>query len=321
MKSTTSPILIGIVAGLATAILMAGSFYVPFVLQLAAVTVLFIAGLGFGRVAGFVAVATTAIALGALTSSMLGALLLFIMLLPAAVMSYLAGLARPASEIGGPETALAWYPLSDILLAGAVLTAIATIFLFLPPPPDSFYIRVVDQAVAMISEANPGMVFPQEAKTEAAALLKTLGPISLGISNMIGLFAGFYFAMRILTAMKRNVRPREDIRASLRMNRLSIAVFLAGIVLMFAGNGVAIVGASFAGAVAGGFLLSGFAIIHNGVRDRSWALPVLVLVYLATLIFPPLTIVIAIAGGLANPRRAIALTPNKPDNQTPTNQP
>jgi hypothetical protein len=320
MNTRANPVLIGIVAGLATAILMAGSFYVPFILQLVAVTILFIAGLGFGRVAGFVAVATTAIALGALTSSMLGALLLFIMLLPAAVMSYLAGLARPASEIGGPETAMAWYPLSDILLAGAVLTAVATLFLFLPPPPDSFYVKIVDDAVTVITEANPAMVFPQDAKTQAVALLKTLGPISLGVSNMILLFAGFYFAMRILTAMGRGVRPREDMRASLRMNRLSIAVFLAGIVLMFAGDGIAIVGASFAGAMAGGFLLSGFAIIHNAVRDKSWALPALVLVYLATVIFPPLTIVIAIAGGVANPRRAIALTPNKP-NQTPTNQP
>jgi hypothetical protein len=133
---------------------------------------------------------------------------------------------------------------------------------------------------------------------------------------MVALFAGFYFALRLLTAAGRGVRPREDIRSSLRMNRLSIAVFLGGVVLMLAGDKIAVIGASFAGAVAGGFLLSGFAIIHNAVRDKPWALPALIITYLVTLIFPPLTIVIAIAGGLANPRRAIALTPNKPD-QTP----
>lgn len=313
MNARANPVLVGIVAGLVTAILMAGSLYVPFILQLAAITVLFIAGLGFGRVAGFVAVVTTAVALGAMTSSVLGALILGVALLPAAVMSYLAGLARPASEIGGPDAALAWYPLSDILLAGAVLTAVATIILLFPQPPDGFYAKVVDEAVRMISEANPNMVIAPDAKAQAVALLKTFGPISQGIGNMIVLFAGFYFAMRILTAMGRNVRPREDIRSSLRMNRLSIAVFLAGIALMFAGDGIAVVGASFAGAVAGGFLLSGFAIIHNAVREKPWALPALILVYLVTLIFPPLTIVIAIAGGLANPRRAIALTPNKPN--------
>jgi hypothetical protein len=320
MNARANPILIGIVAGLVTAILMVGSLYVPFFLQLAAITVLFIAGLGFGRVAGLVAVATAAIALGALMSSAFGALIFAIALLPAAVMSYLAGLARPAAEIGGPDTAIAWYPLSDILLAGAVLTAIATIFLLLPQQGDDLYTKVIDEAVRMISEANPSFAIDAAEKAQAVALFKTFGPISQGIGNMIVLFAGFYFAMRILTTLGRNVRPREDIRSSLRMNRLSIAVFLAGVALMFAGDKIAVVGASFAGAVAGGFLLSGFAIIHNGVRDKSWALPALILVYLITLIFPPLTIVIAIAGGLANPRRAIALTPTKP-NQTPTNQP
>lgn len=320
MNSKASPVLIGIVAGLAAAILMAGSLAVPFVLQLAAFTMLFIAGLGFGRTAGLVAVATAAITLGALMSSTLIAIIFAAALLPAAVMSYLAGLARPASEIGGPETALAWYPLSDILLAGAVLTALSTVLLLLPQPVNAFYSLLVDEAVRVITEADPRTVITAEAKAQAVSMLQTFGPISQGIGNMIVLFAGFYFAMRILTALKRNVRPREDIPSSLRMNRLSIAIFLAGIVLMFAGGKVALVGASFAGAMAGGFLLSGFAIIHNALRGKSWALAGLTLMYLATFILPPLVIVIAIAGGLANPRRAIALTPNKP-NQNTTTQP
>lgn len=316
MKPNASPILVGIVAGLVTAILMAGSAYVPFVLQLAAMTALFIAGLGFGRIAGLVAVVTTAVALGALLSSPLVALLFGITLLPAAVMSHLSSLARPASEIGGPDSALAWYPLSDILLAGAVMTALATIFLLLLQPLDTLYTAAVEEALRVLSEANPNFVVPPEAKAQAIAMLRALGPIWQGIGNMILLFAGFYFAMRILIAMRHSVRPREDMRASLRMNRLSIAVFLAGVVLMFVGGKTALVGASFAGAVAGGFLLSGFAIIHNALRGKPWALPALTAIYFITLIFPPVTLVIAIAGGLANPRRAIALTPNNSD-QTP----
>ena len=197
-----------------------------------------------------------------------------------------------------------------------MLTAIATIVLLLSQPSDMLYARVVQQAILMISEADPTMVVTPEAQAQAVSLLKIFGPISQGIGNLVALFAGFYFALRLLTAAGRGVRPREDIRSSLRMNRLSIAVFLAGILLMFAGDKIAVIGASFAGAVAGGFLLSGFAIIHNAVRDKPWALPTLIITYLVTLIFPPLTIVIAIAGGLANPRRAIALTPNKP-NETP----
>ena len=97
MKPNLNPILVGIIAGLAAAILMAGSVYVPLILQIAAITALFVAGLGFGRVAGFVAVGTAAVALGVLMSSPPLALIFAVALLPAAVMSYLAGVARPAS--------------------------------------------------------------------------------------------------------------------------------------------------------------------------------------------------------------------------------
>lgn len=316
MKPTANPILIGIVAGLAAAILMAVSVYVQIVPQLVAITLLFIAGLGFGRVAGIVAVVTVALALGALTSSPLFALVLLITLLPAAVMSQLASLARPAAEIGGPETSLAWYPLSDMLLAGATLVALATIFLLMLQTTATYELAA-DQVIQMASEINPSLV-TQDLRPQLIVAIKTFLPFGQGIGNMVQLFAGFYFAMRILTAIGRSVRPREDIRASLRMNRLSIVVFLAGVVLMFAGDKAAIIGASFAGAMAGGYLLSGFAIIHNAVREKPWALPALILVYLVTVIFPPLTVVIAIAGGLANPRRAIALTPARP-NQTSNN--
>jgi hypothetical protein len=313
MKNKASPILVGIIAGLATAILFAVSTLMPLVFQLVAFTVLFFAGLGYGRLAALVAVATAAVALGGLVASPLGGLLLAVTLLPAAVMSHLGGLARPASEIGGPETALAWYPLSDILLAGAVMTALATIFLLFLQPLDTLYDMVITQALQLVSEADPTLVVQPDVKAQAVAMLKVFGPIYLGISSMVQLFAGFYFAMRILTALGRNIRPREDVRSSLRMNRLSIAVFSAGVLLMLGGEKAAVVGASFAGAMAGGFLLSGFAIIHEAVRGKPWGLPALVLLYLVTLIFPPVTVVIAVAGGLANPRRAIALTPTKPD--------
>lgn len=313
MKPNANPILVGIIAGLAAAIMIAVSTVMPVVFQLAAFTILFYAGLGYGRLGGLIAILAAALALGVLMSSPLGGLLLAVTMLPAAVMSHLASLARPASEIGGPDSALAWYPLSDILLAGAVMTALSTMFLLFLQPIDTFYDLVIDQVFRLMSEANPTLVVTPEVKAQAVALLKIFGPITLAMSSMIQLFCGFYFAMRILSLAKRNVRPREDIRTSLRMSRLSIAVFLAGVALMFFGDKIAVIGASFAGAVAGGFLLSGFAIIHQSVRGKPWALPALIILYLVTLIFPPVTILIAIAGGLANPRRAIALSQTKPN--------
>jgi hypothetical protein len=309
MTKTANPIAIGILAGLVAAIGTLGSLAMPLFAQLLAMVALFMAGLGYGRVAGLVAVATAAIALGVFTSSVFATLIFALTLLPAAVMSQLALLARPASEIGGPDTALAWYPLSDILLAGAVITALATITLLLLQPVDELYSVLVDRAIQLIGEASPGTVVTPDQKLEVLAMLKTFGPVSQSFGNMIMLFAGFYFAMLILSAMKRNTRPREDMRVALRMSRISIVIFFVGVALMLAGGSAAVVGASLAGAVGAGFTLSGFAVIHNAVRDKGFALPLLILVYLVALIVPPVVLLVALAGGLANPRRAIALTP------------
>jgi hypothetical protein len=307
MKPNANPLLIGIVAGLIAAIGTLGSLSMPLFAQLVAMVALFIAGLGYGRVAGLVAVATAAIALGVYTSSVFATLIFALTLLPAAVMSQLALLARPASEIGGPDEAMAWYPLSDIMLTGAVITAIATITLLLLQPVDTLYSAVIDRAAEMIGEASPGMVITPEQKVEVLSMLKVFGPVS-----------GFYFAMLILAARKRNVRPREDIRVALRMSRISVAVFFGGVALMLVGGTAGTVGASFAGATGAGFTLAGFAVIHNALRDKAFALPLLVLVYLAAFILPPLVVLVALAGGLANPRRAIALTPHEPNEPSET---
>lgn len=309
MTKTANPVIVGIIAGLVAAIGTLGSLSMPLFAQLLAMVALFMAGLGYGRVAGLVAVATAAIALGVYTSSLFATMLFGLMLLPTAVMSQLALLARPASEIGGPDKAIAWYPMSDILLAGAVITAVATITLLMLQPVDSLYSIVVDRAIQVISEASPGTVVTPEQKLEVLSMLKTFGPVSQSFGNMIMLFAGFYFAMLILAAMKRNARPREDIRVALRMSRVSIVVFFAGVALMLVEGSAAIVGASLAGAIGAGFTLSGFAVIHNLLRDKGFALPLLVLVYIIAFIVPPLVLLVALAGGLANPRRAIALTP------------
>ena len=52
-----------------------------------------------------------------------------ITLIPAGWLSNLANLARPASELGGPENALAWYPLSNILAHLAVMVTLGMIAL------------------------------------------------------------------------------------------------------------------------------------------------------------------------------------------------
>lgn len=313
MKPNSNPILVGIIAGLAAAVLLGAANYASFfslVLFVAAFASIFIAGLGFGVTSCVIAIAVAAGAAGALNATPLSAVIIALMLIPVAVMSYLANLARPAEELGGPEQAMAWYPLSDILLAGAVVSAICSVtVLSLQVNLEAFYAGFADLVGQMMQDIRPGVPLSAAEKAEVVAILRTLFPFVQSLQMMIVLFAGFYFAMRVLSSAGRNARPREDIPSSLRMNRLSILVFVGGIVLMFVGGVVGRVGAGFAGAAAGGFLLSGFAILHNFARGKSWALPGLILAYLLTFIIPIIPILLIIAGGLANPRRAIALTP------------
>lgn len=312
MKTNANPILAGIIAGLAAAILMAGAGYVSLVsvvLMIAAIAAIFVAGMGFGLVSSITAAATASLASAALLGSPTAIIAMAVQLSPAIVMSYLANLARPADELGGPESAMAWFPLSDIMLAGAVVSALATSgVLLLHPDLEAAYGMLAELVLELVANTNPDVAF-NVTKEELLSYLQVLFPLTQGWQMMVALFGGFYFAMRILTAAGRNVRPREDIPASLRMNRLSIAVFLAGLALMFAGSKLQVVGASFVGAIAGGYLLAGYAIVHNLLRDKSYKLPALILVYLVSLIIWPLAFIIFLAGGLANPRRAIALTP------------
>ncbi|MCB1446057.1 MAG: DUF2232 domain-containing protein [Rhizobiaceae bacterium] len=313
MKPNANPVVIGIIAGLAAAILMAGAGYVSLfsvVLMIAAVTAIFVAGMGFGVVSSIVAVALAALASAVLAGKVPAFIATAVQLSPAIVMSYLANLARPADELGGPRAAMAWFPLSDVMLAGAVVSAIATSgVLLLHPDLDAAYGALADLVLDLMARTNPDVAF-NVTRAELIRYLAVLFPLTQGWQMMVALFGGFYFALRILAAARRNIRPREDMPSSLRMNRLSIAVFLAGLALMFAGSKLEVVGASFVGAVAGGYLLAGYAMVHNMLRDKSYKLPALIIVYLLSMIVWPLAFIIFLAGGLANPRRAIALTPH-----------
>jgi hypothetical protein len=318
MKTTANPILIGVIAGLIAAILMAGAGYVSLfsvVLMIAAIASIFTAGMGFGLVSSISAVAVASLSSAALTGNPATTIAMAVQLSPAVVMSYLANLARPADELGGPKASMAWFPLSDIMLAGAVVSAIATSgVLLLHPDLEAAYGLLADLIIELVGSSSPELAF-NLSRAELMSYLHVLFPLTQGWQMMVALFGGYYFAMRMLAAARRNTRPREDIPASLRMNRLSIAFFTAGIALMFIGGQVAVVGASFVGAIAGGYLLAGYAIVHNFLRGKTYALPALVLVYLVSIFVWPLAFIIFLAGGLANPRRAIALTPQ---NQTET---
>lgn len=316
MTKTANPVVIGIIAGLVAAILMVGAVYslaLVFLAPILSLTVIFAVALGFGNVAGIAAVLTGFVVIGLFSSSVTAGISLALPLLPALAMSYAANLARPASEIGGPDGSVAWYPLSDILLIGAACSGLLMSVIFVIVLADFNMAENIERAVPLMEQIQPGLVITPEMKSELAVVMKAIAPPMYAAMYLLILFAGFYVAMRILTALKLNTRPREDIRSSLRMNRLAILILLLGIALAFTVPPLSVIGSAFAGAVAAGFMLAGYALIHEIVRNKRWALFALLALYFVTFfMLPVLAFIICVAGGLANPRRAVAITPARP---------
>ena len=306
---------IGALAGLTAALLVLGASMQPSfsaVLYAASALPILLVGLGWGNAAAISAVITAA-ALGAIVISPSFALVMtLVTLLPAGWLSHLANLARPASELGGPDNLLAWYPLSDILLhlCGLVTFAVIVTGIMIGYGPE-ITDQMVDVLMSSLQEQQPAFVPDPVATAQTKSLVVLMLPALQGGIWVVMLFAAYYIATRIVAASGKGLRlrPREDIPSSLRMNRNSIFIFLAGLAATFMGGIPAMIGATVVGAFGAGFLMSGFAALHFRTRGKDWRLPALILCYLAcTMMLPALFILVL---GLADTRKAIALTPTK----------
>lgn len=304
-------LLIGLVAGITAALLVFGAGAQPSfaaILYAASALPILLAGLGWGNLCAIVAIITGAAAGAIFVSPSFAVVMTVVTLAPAGRISHLANLARPASEIGGPDHLLAWYPLSDILLQLCAMVTVGVIIVgvmvgYGPALTD----QLVDIMIGQMQAQQPGFADQADVVAQTKRIVLLMLPMTQGALWVTLLFAAYYLATRIVSASGRGLRPREDMPSSLRMNRNAIFVFLAGLACCFLGGLVALIGATVVGTFGAGFLISGFAALHFRTRGKSWRTPALILAYLAaTMLFPAMAI---LALGLADTRRAIPLTP------------
>ncbi len=321
MKKLDAKLLMtGILAGITAALLVLGAAAQPTlasILYAASALPVLIVGLGWGNTASITAILTAAF-LGTISMSPMFAFGMAIFTLaPAGWLAHLSSLARPASEIGGPDHLIAWYPLSDILLQLCVFVTFAVVALgviigFGPEFTD----QLVEAMTQAMSSQDPAMLPDPAALEQLKRTMVVLLPIIQGGTWVMLLFLMYYTAQRIVSASGRAKRPREDIPSSLRMNRNAVFIFLAGIIGCFIGGVPAMIGATVCGTFGAGFLMAGFASMHLKTRGKDWRLPALVLAYLSTVMLLPLIIPLII--GLSDTRRTVALTPaakaETPDN-------
>ena len=314
MKNLNAKVLaIGALAGFTAALLVYGATVQPllFILfgALSALPIL-IVGLGWGNVAVITAVVAAGI-VGAVGQSPAFGLFAVLLALVPAWLSHLANLARPASELGGPEHLTAWYPLSDIMLHLCGLAAVVIVIAGAVMGYSADLVgQVVDVYTSAMSQQQPELQLNPDVIGKTKSLMLYAIPLVWGMIWVMMLLAAYYMAIRIVAASNRNLRPREDIPSALRMNRNAIFVFLAAVVAIFLGGIPALIGATLLGAFGAGFIASGFASLHYRTRGKDWRIPVLILCYLTSLMLTvPLFIILVL--GLYDTRKAIALTPTK----------
>jgi hypothetical protein len=311
---TPTSIATGLVAGVTAALLS-----LAIVLYAASALPILIAGLGWGNASAFIAVVAGGVTASALVSSHFAALIVLITLIPAGWLSNLANLARPASELGGPDDALAWYPLSNILAHLAVMVTLGMIAVGAIVGYDSeMASKLVDIVIETLKAQEPLYNPDASAVAQMKSIFSLALPLVQGALWVFLLFAAYYIATFIVRLSGKGLRPREDMPSTLRMHRNAIFFFLGGLVLTFLGGMPAIIGALVCGTLGAGFVLAGFASLHFRTRGKPWRPFALWLAYISVLLFTIPIFVILILG-LMDTRRTIALTPSGPVEKKTTN--
>lgn len=300
MKFNATIIGVGIMAGLASALMSSGVIAqsgMAMVLYFLTPLPIFIAALGWGSTAGIIA-ALAASALVAVVAVPLAAVLMALTsFIPAATGAYLSGLARPANELGGPKDALIWYPISDIMFRLALMVALSFVVIgaimgFGPEMARELATVLIER----IAEADPQFTASDSMRDGLTSLLMIALPAIQPATCFVVLIGNFYLALRLTAMSGRMRRPRDDWPATLRMPRQALTILAVALAAAFLPGGIGSAATVFVGALGSGFMLAGFAIMHMRTRGISWRPIALWSAYVAVLLFALLLFVFLVVG-------------------------
>ncbi|TCT06884.1 DUF2232 domain-containing protein [Aquabacter spiritensis] len=290
-------LLIGIAAGAASALLVAGvaagtMLAVP--LYYLAPLPIMVAGLAFSHWAGLIGVAVAGLGLALAFGSTLLVAYLVATGGPAWVLAYAALLARaePAGRGG-----LVWLPIPALVLLAAALATVGTIVGLLSVATDlETYRAAVKTAFDAFVQAEAGSsgLAPADAANMASLVASVLPPMA-GVLSMVTQILCLYLAGRAAMLSGRLARPWPDL-AGLRLPQAA-SLALAVIVAASVAPGMVGLSASVAGGtLLTGFALAGFAVIHFLSRGRSARPLILTAVWVATAALGWPVLVVAVLG-------------------------
>ena len=309
---TFQHIAVGALAGATTALLclgVASGSMLGALLYMLSPVPLMIAGLGFGlksALSGAFAAIAISLVMANGSTAMLVALAIAA---PACAASYWLNLARPAEEIGGPAGKLAWFPLADVLFSISLLTGIAfvTIGVRIGFGPE-LASELAREMATLFTETNPEFRPTHEGMASLQRFIEVAIPVALPMFWTMTLTASLYIALAVAQRSGLTRRPKDDWPAGLRMPRVSVFALVAAIMIGFASGWLGSIASAFVGALAAGFIMAGFALLHERTRGNPARLPILVLAYLCVFFMLPVIIFMLIAG-IATTGRHVLLSP------------
>ncbi|MBA8901143.1 DUF2232 domain-containing protein [Phyllobacterium sp. P30BS-XVII] len=318
MKLTGTDIGVGVLAGLAAALLsigLANQSIIGFLLVLFTPLPIFIAALGWGTITGFIAAATMTIAVYVISPSLDAVADILLMAVPAATGAYFIGLARPAAEIGGPKDVFVWYPLADTLLRLCLVIAVGVIIIgaLIGEAQMSALVQAVTK---QMNETNPQLAANPEVGQLLVRIMLRLMPIIASAAFVMSIVANLYVALRITAAAGKLQRPRDDWPRALRLPRPALVIFAIACAMAFLPGAPGYVGSTVAGAVGAGFSMAGFAMLHARSRGATWRPFALWFAYTCALIFS-FTLIIFLLAGLFDTSRNAPVS--KAEIKTPPN--
>ena len=283
---------LGLIAAVAFVSATAGPLPMRLILFLITPLPLALAGLGWGVRAALVAGLAGSILLAA-AGPMVAAVFIVSQALPAAVLTYLALLNRPAAaadeDLDAPETAppvpaaREWYPPGRLVVWAAIMAAVPAVIWSLLADANSAEIKsmlatALDAAFkAGAVEAPGGGQWTPEAIARVSAVIYAVLPGGSAIAWMSGLLLALWLAGRVMLASGQLMRPWPDL-ARLEFPAGTALAFMAVALAAFVEGYVGIAGRAFFGALLLAYLLMGLAVIHfitRGSAARPFMLGVL----------------------------------------------
>ncbi len=312
---------IGLVAGAATTLLCLGVAFgsgVSIVLYFLSAVPLMVVTLGWGTAAGIAGAVGAAVLITAFANFQAAIFIVMTTILPATAAGYWMNLARPAEELGGPSGQLAWYPLSDVILRMALITAAAFIITgaligFGP----ALVAELVGEMLTRLEQADPQMALPLQSRDTFITTMTNVIPFMQPGLWLTVLTGSLYLSLAITRASGRLKRPREDWPLGLRMPRLGAAILAGAIVGTFLSGPAGLAATALAGALFAGFILAGFAVFHERTRGAPWR-PLAMIVVYGSVIVVGLPAIAFFFVGLFATARHVPVSPGGGQSQPPS---